>query len=124
WKTSSYFSIDAALLPLLHTWPLSVAEQYYIFAPILMFLIYRYIGKRWLTTLLPIILCSFVVAVMATSLAPTAGFYLLPTRIWELMLGALLMLKCPSPPGNRFLMESVGVAGFGLLAIGFFAISA
>ncbi|TIU44620.1 MAG: acyltransferase, partial [Mesorhizobium sp.] len=124
WKTSSYFSIDAALLPLLHTWPLSVAEQYYIFAPILMFLIYRYIGKRWLTTLLPIILCSFVVAVMATSLAPTAGFYLLPTRIWELMLGALLMLKCPSPLGNRFLMESVGVAGFGLLAIGFFAISA
>ncbi|RWK12917.1 MAG: acyltransferase, partial [Mesorhizobium sp.] len=92
--------------------------------PILMFLIYRYIGKRWLTTLLPIILCSFVMAVMATSLAPTAGFYLLPTRIWELMLGALLMLKCPSPLGNRFLMESVGVAGFGLLAIGFFAISA
>ncbi|TIW73578.1 MAG: acyltransferase, partial [Mesorhizobium sp.] len=43
---------------------------------------------------------------------------------WELMLGALLMLKCPSPLGNRFLMESVGVAGFGLLAIGFFAISA
>ncbi|RWO95305.1 MAG: acyltransferase [Mesorhizobium sp.] len=123
WKTSSYFSIDAALRPLLHTWSLSVEEQYYIFAPILMFLIYRYIGKRWLTTLLPIILCSFVVAVMATSLAPTAGFYLLPTRIWELMLGALLMLKRPPPLGNRFLMESVGLAGFGLLAIGFFAIS-
>ncbi|RUV99968.1 acyltransferase family protein, partial [Mesorhizobium sp. M1A.F.Ca.IN.020.04.1.1] len=44
-------------------------------------------------------------------------------RIWELMLGALLMLKRPPPLGNRFLMESVGLAGFGLLAIGFFALS-
>ena len=72
WKTSNYFSIDAELRPLLHTWSLSVEEQYYIFAPILMFLIYRYFGKRWLTILLPIILGSFVLAVMATWLAPNA----------------------------------------------------
>ncbi|UVC15482.1 acyltransferase family protein [Mesorhizobium onobrychidis] len=123
WKTSNYFSVDAALRPLLHTWSLSVEEQYYIFAPILISLIYRYFGKRWLTILLPIILGSFVLAVMATSVAPTAGFYLLPTRIWELMLGALLMLKRPSPLSNPFHMELVGLAGIGLLAIGFFAIS-
>ncbi|WIW56966.1 acyltransferase [Mesorhizobium mediterraneum] len=123
WKTSNYFSIDAELRPLLHTWSLSVEEQYYIFAPILMFLIYRYFAKRWLTALLPIILGSFVLAVMATWLAPSAGFYLLPTRVWELMLGAVLMLKRPPPLSNRFLMELVGLAGFGLLAIGFFAIS-
>ncbi|TIP84104.1 MAG: acyltransferase, partial [Mesorhizobium sp.] len=123
WKTSNYFSIDAELRPLLHTWSLSVEEQYYIFAPILMFLIYRYFAKRWLTILLPIILGSFVLAVMATWLAPNAGFYLLPTRVWELMLGAVLMLKRPPPLSNRFLMELVGLAGFGLLAIGFFAIS-
>ncbi len=123
WKTSNYFSIDAELRPLLHTWSLSVEEQYYIFAPILMFLIYRYFGKRWLTILLPIILGSFVLAVMATWLAPNAGFYLLPTRIWELMLGAVLMLKRPPPLSSRFLMELLGLAGFGLLAIGFFTIS-
>ncbi|UVK50042.1 acyltransferase (plasmid) [Mesorhizobium sp. AR02] len=123
WKTSNYFSIDAELRPLLHTWSLSVEEQYYIFAPILMFLIYRYFAKRWLTALLPIIVGSFVLAVMATWLAPSAGFYLLPTRVWELMLGAVLMLKRPPPLNNRFLMEMVGLAGFGLLAIGFFAIS-
>lgn len=123
WKTSNYFSIDAELRPLLHTWSLSVEEQYYIFAPILMFLIYRYFAKRWLTILLPIILGSFVLAIMATWLAPNAGFYLLPTRIWELMLGAVLMLKRPPPLSNRFLMELIGLAGFGLLAIGFFTIS-
>ncbi|PDQ21517.1 acyltransferase [Mesorhizobium sanjuanii] len=123
WKTTNYFSIDAQLRPMLHTWSLSVEEQYYIFAPILMLLIYRYFGKRWLAILLPIILGSFVLAIMATSMAPTAGFYLLPTRIWELMLGAVLMLKRPPAVGNRLVMELAGLAGVGLLAIGFLTVS-
>lgn len=123
WKTTNYFSIDSVLRPLLHTWSLSVEEQYYIFAPILMFLIYRYMSKRWLLTLVPIILASFALAVVATSMAPTAGFYLLPTRMWELMLGALLMLRRPPRIGNRLLNELVGLAGFGLIAFGFLTIS-
>jgi peptidoglycan/LPS O-acetylase OafA/YrhL len=123
WKTTNYFSIDAELRPLLHTWSLSVEEQYYIFAPILMFLIYRYLAKRWLMVLLPIILGSFVLAVMATSMAPTAGFYLLPTRMWELMLGAVLMLRKPPIIGNQLVMELIGLAGFGLVAVGFLTIS-
>ncbi|MBN9220733.1 MAG: acyltransferase [Mesorhizobium sp.] len=123
WKTTNYFSIDAELRPLLHTWSLSVEEQYYIFAPILVFLIYRYAAKRWLTILLPIAIASFALAIMATSLAPTAGFYLLPTRIWELALGAMLMLKKPPAPASRLAAETIGLAGFGLIAFGFLTIS-
>ncbi len=123
WKTTNYFSIDAELRPLLHTWSLSVEEQYYIFAPILVYLIYRYAAKRWLTILLPIAVASFALAVMATSLAPTAGFYLLPTRIWELALGAMLMLKKPPALASRPLTELIGLAGFGLIAFGFLTIS-
>ncbi|TGQ64945.1 MAG: acyltransferase [Mesorhizobium sp.] len=123
WKTTNYFSIDAELRPLLHTWSLSVEEQYYIFAPILMYLIYRYFSRRWLTVLLPITIGSFALAVMATWLAPTAGFYLLPTRIWELALGAMLMLKKPPALASRPAMELIGLAGFALIGIGFAAIS-
>ncbi|MCA0035391.1 acyltransferase family protein [Mesorhizobium sp. B263B2A] len=123
WKTTNYFSIDAALRPLLHTWSLSVEEQYYIFAPILVYLIYRYASKRWLTILLPIAIGSFAVAVMATTLAPTAGFYLLPTRVWELALGAMLMLKRPPALASRLAMELIGLAGFVLVAAGFLTIS-
>ncbi|WP_137929506.1 acyltransferase family protein [Mesorhizobium comanense] len=123
WKTTNYFSIDAELRPLLHTWSLSVEEQYYIFAPILVYLIYRYASKRWLTILLPIAIASFALAIMATSLAPTAGFYLLPTRIWELALGAMLMLKKPPAPASRLAAELIGVAGFGLIAFGLLTIS-
>ncbi|MBZ9809243.1 acyltransferase [Mesorhizobium sp. BR1-1-9] len=123
WKTTNYFSIDAALRPLLHTWSLSVEEQYYIFAPILVYLIYRYASKRWLTILLPIAIGSFALAVMATSMAPTAGFYLLPTRIWELALGAMLMLRKPPALASRPAMELIGLAGFAMIAFGFVTIS-
>ena len=123
WKTTNYFSIDAELRPLLHTWSLSVEEQYYIFAPILVYLIYRYVSKRWLTILLPIAVGSFALAVMATSLAPTAGFYLLPTRIWELVLGAMLMLRKPPAIASRLAMELIGLCGFALIAFGFVMIS-
>ncbi|RWC32401.1 MAG: acyltransferase [Mesorhizobium sp.] len=123
WKTTNYFSIDAELRPLLHTWSLSVEEQYYIFAPILLYLIYRYASKRWLTVLLPLAVGSFALAVIATSLAPTAGFYLLPTRMWELALGAMLMLRKPPVLANRLAMDLIGLAGFALIAFGFLTIS-
>ncbi|RUU09301.1 acyltransferase, partial [Mesorhizobium sp. M7A.T.Ca.TU.009.01.3.2] len=123
WKTTNYFSIDAELRPLLHTWSLSVEEQYYIFAPILLYLIYRYVSKRWLTVLLPMAIGSFALAVIATSLAPTAGFYLLPTRIWELALGAMLMLRKPPVLASRLAADLIGLAGFALIAFGFVMIS-
>ncbi|RWC48877.1 MAG: acyltransferase [Mesorhizobium sp.] len=123
WKTTNYFSIDAELRPLLHTWSLSVEEQYYIFAPILLYLIYRYASKRWLTVLLPLTVGSFALAVIATSLAPTAGFYLLPTRMWELALGAMLMLRKPPVLASRLAMDLIGLAGFALIAFGFLTIS-
>ncbi|RWB09832.1 MAG: acyltransferase [Mesorhizobium sp.] len=123
WKTTNYFSIDAELRPLLHTWSLSVEEQYYIFAPILLYLIYRYVSKRWLTVLLPMAIGSFALAVIATSLAPTAGFYLLPTRIWELALGAMLMVRKPPVLASRLAADLIGLAGFALIAFGFVMIS-
>ncbi|RVB98134.1 acyltransferase, partial [Mesorhizobium sp. M7A.F.Ca.CA.002.15.2.1] len=123
WRTMNYFSIDAELRPLLHTWSLSVEEQYYIFAPILLYLIHRYVSKRWLTVLLPMAVGSFALAVIATSLAPTAGFYLLPTRIWELALGAMLMLRKPPVLAGRLAVELIGLAGFALIAFGFVMIS-
>jgi peptidoglycan/LPS O-acetylase OafA/YrhL len=113
WKNSGYFSNGANLRPLLHTWSLSVEEQFYLFAPLTLFLIYRFFNKRWATILTPLMLASLALSVFAERIGPTANFFLLPTRAWELLLGALLSLSPLPPlkqPWARQLLALVGVA--------------
>ena len=88
WRNAGYWDVANELKPLLHTWSLAVEEQYYVLFPLFLMLMWRF-RKRW-------ILSSFMV-VAATSLLlaqwgaynkPTATFFLLPTRGWELAIGA------------------------------------
>lgn len=115
WKDSGYFAADAIYRPLLHTWSLSVEEQFYIFMPIAIYLIARWLKSRWLLVLLPVLLLSFALSVLATETAPTANFYLLPTRAWELLIGAILALSPPPPIRSRAAREVVAVAGLALI---------
>lgn len=88
WRESGYWGAANEMKPLLHTWSLSVEEQYYVLFPLFLMLMWRF-GKRW-------ILGSFmVIAVISLALAqwgaynkPEANFFLLPTRGWELAIGA------------------------------------
>lgn len=88
--TSGYFQPNAELKPLLHTWSLAVEEQYYLLFPIFLAMTWR-LGRRWIAPLLIIIATLSLAAAQWGSLnMPVATFYLLPTRVWELMIGALL----------------------------------
>ena len=115
WKFSGYFEPSALLRPLLHTWSLAVEEQYYIFMPIAMYLAYRFAKARWLLVFLPVALLSFALSVVATSTAPTANFFLLPTRAWELLLGALLVLTPPPALARKAWADAIGFVGLGLI---------
>lgn len=87
WLESDYFDTAAELKPLLHTWSLAVEEQYYIFFPLLLMFMWNQ-GKRLvIATLLVIFILSLLLAQWAAYNAPTANFYLLPTRGWELLIG-------------------------------------
>ncbi|MBX3582408.1 MAG: acyltransferase [Rhizobiaceae bacterium] len=118
-KFSGYFDPSAQLRPLLHTWSLAVEEQYYIFIPIAMLVTYRFLKARWLLVFMPVVLLSFALSVYGSMTAPTANFFLLPTRAWELLVGALLVLAPPPVSSNRSVAEVVGAAGLGLI---FFAV--
>lgn len=88
WRESGYFDTAAELKPLLHTWSLAVEEQYYVLFPLFLMLFWRF-GKRWiLVTLCLVFAGSLVVAQWASYADPAAAFYLLPTRGWELLIGA------------------------------------
>ena len=88
WQTSGdYWGLQAEQMPLLHTWSLSVEEQFYLLFPLAIWIIYR-----WRPTWVPVALvllaaASFGLFLYGLDRAPTATFYLLPTRAWELAVG-------------------------------------
>lgn len=90
WQESGYFAEDAELIPLLHTWSLAVEEQFYIIFPLIMIVFWSF-GTRWLLAIISLIaLLSLGLSEWAWRDYPDANFYLIPTRAWELMVGALV----------------------------------
>jgi peptidoglycan/LPS O-acetylase OafA/YrhL len=89
WRESGYFATASELKPLLHTWSLAVEEQYYVLFPLLLIFLWP-LRKRWLFSVI-LIICvgSLGLSHWAAFNKPSANFFLLPTRAWELMIGAI-----------------------------------
>lgn len=103
WKQSGYFGPDLELQPLLHTWSLGIEEQYYLLFPVALLLVFRF-ARRWLVRLtVAVAAASLALATWASMEASVAAFYLLPTRGWELLLGALVSFL-PSAQGGGVLI--------------------
>jgi peptidoglycan/LPS O-acetylase OafA/YrhL len=89
WLESDYFGGAAEQKPLLHTWSLAVEEQYYIVFPILLILIWRTRRGALPYALAALALISLGIAEWSWRHAPTANFYLFPSRAWEILIGSL-----------------------------------
>lgn len=113
WLEIDYFAAAAELNPLLHTWSLAVEEQYYILFPLLLAATYRF-ARRWLGAILILGAAgSLALSAWGVSLDPTAAFYLLPSRAWELLLGSLLAIGVVPTIPSRAVNEAVAWAGLG-----------
>ncbi len=116
WRQSGYFDPRSGGRPLLHTWSLAAEEQFYIVIPLILWLGFRLLGRRvWLIFALGACL-SLAFSAYLLERAPSAGFYLLPSRAWELLVGCLLILAPLPPLRNRGIRESCAVIGAGLIA--------
>ena len=112
WRSSSYFGPDADTAPLLHTWSLGVEEQYYVLFPIALAIVFRLGWSRFLPTLIVIAgAISLLLAEIIANRAPEAAFYLLPTRAWELLVGAWLACRRPGRPPTRSIANIAGLCG-------------
>lgn len=121
WLDSGYFAPVSEEVPLLHTWSLAVEEQYYLLFPLLLAALWTRGRVIVLIGLVGIALISLPLSQWGSHAAPNATFFLLPTRLWELLLGAVGALvhryQWGGLTASRGAMEVVSVAG--LVALGF-----
>ena len=83
WLDNSYFD-DSSFRPLLHYWSLGVEFQYYLVFPLLLW-VFR--AKFILFVLL--LATTALGSILLTELSSRTAFFLLPTRIWEFLIGYL-----------------------------------
>jgi peptidoglycan/LPS O-acetylase OafA/YrhL len=114
YSQADYFDALATTKPLLHTWSLSVEEQFYLLWPLTLLLANRFLGRRGMIAVLAVIsVASLALAQYWLTANRTAAFYILPARVIELGLGALVVFL-PSVK-NRWLLNSTTI--FGVVAM-------
>ena len=86
---TGYFASAVDEKPLIHTWSLAVEEQFYIFFPLLLMLVWRFCKDKLVAILVVLTVLSYILAETMSRTYPSLSFYAMPTRAWELLAGAL-----------------------------------
>ncbi|MDB9716723.1 acyltransferase [Methylophilaceae bacterium] len=133
WANSNigYFNISAEEMPLLHTWSLSVEEQFYILYPTFL-IFFLSLGKRVLIgAITSILIISVSLSQFGGNLAstfpfydevfrlnaiPSFAFFLTPTRIFELLAGSLCVFIFPQYK-SKATKNFLSVFGLALIVI-------
>ena len=114
-KGGGYFDTAEHTKWLLHTWSLSVEWQFYIFFPIIIITLKKYLNfvnlKR---VVIGLFLASFIYCIYATSKDSKTAYFLLTSRAWEMLLGGLAFLY-PFSLKNK--LQQICTHFFGLILI-------
>ncbi|MDA8016396.1 MAG: acyltransferase [Thermoanaerobaculia bacterium] len=124
WRTTGgYWHNASENIALLHAWTLSLEEQFYLVYPILLLLLARQSRGRLRSTIAVLGILSFGLCVGLTPFKTQASFFLLPTRMWELLMGGYLALRSePSTEGPERWTWLRG-AGLAMVVVSFWVIS-
>lgn len=123
WKEAGYFTSASEYEPLLHTWSLSVEEQFYLFLPPGLLLVVKFFKRSIAPILFLAILFSLGLSIYGVFRHPEATFYLLPTRAWELLSGSFVALAFQRPVISRLTADILSAAGLLMIMVPMFLYS-
>ena len=92
---TDYLAADQAKSPLLHTWSLSVEEQFYFFWPLFVLIAFRGLKgtrpsrRRLLFAMVGVVITSMVASLLLTRIAQPWAFFGSPARAWEFAIGGM-----------------------------------
>lgn len=93
YRQTGYFAPTVDEIPLLHTWSLSVEEQFYLGFPLFLIALARWCPQRLRSALAGVLLLSFALCVYREQAGKLdLGFFSTPSRIWELLVGCWLAI--------------------------------
>jgi peptidoglycan/LPS O-acetylase OafA/YrhL len=112
-----YFSPDGQSDPLLHTWSLSVEEQFYLLFPLLLVAVRGWTPRKYLLLCAVLMGVSLLSALWLGRYSPNTAFYFGVPRAWELLLGSVLAIasgrrRCPG-----WAAQGTGAAGVAMIVL-------
>ena len=90
YEIDSYFAESLSFKPLLHTWSLSIEEQFYLIFPPVIYLLFKKKLFKLNSFFIFLIISSLISSTFFSLNYTNLNFYILPSRIWELMVGSLI----------------------------------
>lgn len=122
-KNNDYFGLHSEQNPTLHLWSLSVEEQYYVIFPLFLLLMWRF-GRTWIVyVLMGGATISLIIAQWSSAHNPSAAFFLLPSRGWELLLGSFIAFSSETQKSlnkNHSVNQVLSILGITLIVFSIF----
>ncbi|MGZ8257361.1 MAG: acyltransferase family protein, partial [Gallionella sp.] len=114
-RQQGYFDMSREAKPLLHTWSLSIEEQFYLIFPLLLIALFKFKQHR-MVILSVIAVASFWARYQyQQNNLPTEGFFSFAGRVWEFVIGALIVFL-PAPIKARLANQSgIALASFAVI---------
>ena len=119
WSLSGYFETYAIYKPLLHTWSLSIEEQFYIFWPVILVFLYKAVQEKLFLAIFFIGCLSLAYSEKTISVDNTASFFFTISRVFEFCIGGVLVWVkdnyCSEEKSSSLFFDFVFLMGLALI---------